>query len=100
MGMNSRNTNFVPPNELPDYKPPFFSGSARPDADGNIWVLTIPTRGIPGGPVYDVINSKGELVERVQVPANRTIVGFGADGIVYLAARVDGKTTLERAKVE
>lgn len=100
MGMNSRNTNFVPPNELPDYKPPFFNGNARPDADGNIWVLTIPTRGIPGGPVYDVINSKGELVERVQVPANRTIVGFGAGGVVYLAARVDGKTTLERAKVK
>lgn len=100
MGMNSRNANFVPPNELPDYKPPFFSGNSRPDADGNIWVLTIPTRGIPGGPVYDVINSKGELVERVQVPANRTIIGFGSGGVVYLAARDGTKTTLEKASVK
>lgn len=100
MGMNSRNVQWVPANELPDYKPPFFNGNVRADGDGNIWVLTIPTRGIAGGPVYDVINNKGELVDRVQVPAGRTIVGFGAGGVVYLGAR-DGTTTrLEKAKVK
>lgn len=100
MGMNSRNVTWVPANELPDYKPPFFNGNVRADGDGNIWVLTIPTRGIPGGPVYDVINNKGELVDRVQVPANRTIVGFGSGGVVYLAARDGSKTTLERARMK
>ena len=100
MGMNSRNVQWVPANELPDYKPPFFNGNVRADGDGNVWVLTIPTRGIAGGPVYDVINNKGELVDRVQVPANRTIVGFGAGGVVYLAARDGSKTTLEKASVK
>ena len=100
MGMNSRNVNWVPANELPDYKPPFFNGTVRADGDGNIWVLTIPTRGIPGGPVYDVINSKGELVDRVQVPAGRTVVGFGSGGVVYLASRDGTKTILERANVK
>ena len=100
MGMNNPNVNFVPANELPDYKPPFFVGNVRADGDGNIWVLTIPTRAIAGGPVYDVINGKGELVDRVQVPAGRTIVGFGAGGVVYLAARDGSKSTLEKAKVK
>ena len=71
----------------------------RADADGHLWVRTIPTKAIPGGPVYDVINLKGELIDRVQVPKDRTIVGFGAGGVVYLAARdaTTNKTTLEKA---
>ena len=91
--------NFVAPSELPDYKPPFFANSVRADADGNLWVRTIPTRQIPGGPVYDVINRDGKLVDRVQIPTGRTIIGFGPDGAVYLVSR-DGQTmTLERARV-
>lgn len=97
LGMNNRNVSFVPPNDLPDYKPPFFAGAARADADGNIWIYTIPTKAIAGGPVYDVINAQGELVDRVQVPKDRTIVGFGAGGVVYLAARDGNKTKLEKA---
>ena len=91
--------NFVAPSELPDYKPPFFAGAVRADADGNVWIRTIPTRAITGGPVYDVINRKGELVERVQVPAGRLIVGFGAGGIVYLTSRDSTGVTLEKARV-
>lgn len=92
--------NFVPASELPDYKPPFFSNSVRADADGNLWIRTIPTSKIAGGPVYDVVNRKGELVDRVQVPVDRTIIGFGPDGSVYLAARdaTAAATYLERAK--
>ena len=89
---------YVPANELPDYKPAFFSGSVRADADGNLWVRTIPTATIAGGPVYDVINRAGQLVERVQVPENRTIVGFGK-GVVYLVHRESGKAKLERASL-
>jgi sugar lactone lactonase YvrE len=94
---------FVSPSDLPDYKPPFFANSVRADASGNIWVRTIPTRQMPGGPVYDVINREGKLVDRVQVPEGRTIVGFGADGSVYLVTRdTTGTTptmTLERARL-
>ena len=94
--------NFVPASELPDYKPPFFGGSVRADTEGNLWIRTIPTKAIPGGPVYDVINRKGELVERVQLPENRTIVGFGAGGTAYLSVRESPTATsvyLERVKV-
>lgn len=92
---------FVSPSELPDYKPAFFANSVRADASGNLWVLTIPTRKIAGGPVYDVINREGKLVDRVQMPEGRTITGFGADGSVYLVTRdaAASTMTLERAHV-
>jgi hypothetical protein len=91
--------NFIPASDLPDYKPPFFSGSVRADTEGNVWVRTIPTTAIAGGPVYDVINGKGELIERVQIPANRTIVGFGPNGAVFLVDREGTTATLEKATV-
>lgn len=89
----------VEPGELPDYQPPFFANSARADADGRLWIRTMPTKAIAGGPVYDVINSKGELIDRVQVPKDRVIVGFGPGGVVYLAVREPGATSskLEKA---
>jgi len=97
-GMTRPQMTFVEPSELPDYKPPFFAGQVRADQDGNLWIRTIPTKGIAGGPVYDVINSKGALIDRVQVPKDRTIVGFGAGGVVYLLVREGTTTKLERAR--
>lgn len=98
--MNSRNVNFVPANELPDYQPPFFSGASRADMDGNVWIQTIATKALTGGPVYDVVNSKGELVDRVQIPKDRTIAGFGTGGVVYLRVQDGSKVTLERATLK
>lgn len=89
--------NLVQASDLPDYQPVFFSGSARADADGNLWVRTVPTRSLPGGPVYDVINAKGQLVDRVQVPKDRTIAGFAPGGVVYLSTTQENVTTIERA---
>ena len=88
----------VSPSELPDYKPAFSPGSTRADAEGNLWVRT--SENVAGRSVYDVINRKGELIDRVQLPANRALIGFGAGGIVYLGVR-DGNTAhLERARIK
>jgi hypothetical protein len=96
--------NVVSPSQLPDYQPPFFATSTRADADGNLWVLTIPTKPQPAGSVYDVINGKGEVTERVLIPEGRTVLGFGPGGVVYLAKRAaEGTTTattIERARVK
>lgn len=97
-GGRSSQVNFVAPSDLPDYKPAFFANSARADRDGHLWIRTIPTVAVPGGPVYDVVNLKGELVERVQLPPERTIVGFGEGGVVYLLAREGATSKLERAR--
>jgi hypothetical protein len=91
--------NFVTPSELPDYKPAFFANSVRADMDGNLWIRTIPTKATTGGPVYDVVNRERGLVERVQVPVGRTIIGFGPGGEVYLAARGENVTVIERARM-
>jgi hypothetical protein len=77
----------VPPDELPDYRPPFIAGSSRADADGNIWIHTTPPKPMPGGLIYDVVNSQGELFDRLQLPPGYTLVGFGKGKVVYLSMR-------------
>jgi hypothetical protein len=87
----------VSPSELPDYKPAFVPGSTRADPEGNLWIRT--SKNIDARPVYDVVNRKGELIDRVQIPANRSIIGFGAGGTVYLGVRDGTVAHLEKARV-
>jgi hypothetical protein len=89
--------NFVLPSELPDYRPAFTQGAAKADLDGNLWIRTTSVRASAiAGPIYDVVDAKGQLVDRVQVPSGRTIVGFGKGGVVYMMARDDKGAWLER----
>jgi hypothetical protein len=90
----------IPPNELPDYRPPFAGNSVRSDADGNLWVRTIPPKPIPGGNVYDLINEKGELFDRLQIPPGYTIVGFGQGRVVYLSMRDPKGIHLARVRLK
>jgi hypothetical protein len=85
--------------DLPDYMPPFTTSSARSDADANLWVRTTTPGAAPGNVVYDVINNKGELTDRVDVPKGMSIIGFGRGGIVYLAQREGYGVRLIRATV-
>jgi hypothetical protein len=89
----------VSPSELPDYKPVFGPGAVRADADGRVWVRTIPTKPTPGGAVYEVIDRSGKLVDKVQVPAATTIVGFGAGGVVYLGMRDTKGVHVQRGRL-
>jgi hypothetical protein len=89
---------FVAPSELPDYKPAFGTGAVRADADGHVWVRTIPTKPTAGGAIYEVIDRTGNLVDRVQVPAGTTIAGFGKGGVVYLGMRDAAGVHLLRAR--
>lgn len=82
-----RDVYVLPADELPDYRPPFATGAVRADADGNLWVRTIPAKPAPGGPVYDIISGQGQLVDRLQLPPGYTIVGFGRGKVVYLSMR-------------
>lgn len=88
---------FVSASELPDYRPAFAQGAARADDDGNVWIRTSATRtGGVAGTIYDVISSQGALVDRVQLPAGRSIVGFGKGGVVYMVARDKTGSWIER----
>jgi hypothetical protein len=94
-------TEYLPLNEMPDYYPPIRAGAVRADLDGNLWILpTTTTSSRAGELVYDVVNRRGDLFERVRIPAGRTIAGFGRGGVVYLLAgdRASGYA-VERTRV-
>jgi hypothetical protein len=89
----------APASDLPDYYPAFEQDAARGDADGNLWVRTTATRdGAVGGPIYDVVSRTGELLQRVQLPGGRRIIGFGKNGVVYLAARDASGAWIEKTR--
>jgi len=94
--VQGQNYRFVPARELPDYRPAFNQGAARADVEGNLWIRT--TAPSDKGPIYDVINSKGELIDRVQLPYGRVISGFGK-GVVYMGVLDDKGARLEMASV-
>jgi hypothetical protein len=89
--------NFGKPSELPDYRPVFRTGAVRADQEGNLWVRT--TAPSDAGPIYDVINGKGELVDRVKLPFGRVISGFGP-GVVYMGVQDDKGARLEMARIK
>jgi hypothetical protein len=88
--------NMVSATELPDYKPVFGPNSVRSDADGRVWVRTIPTKPVAGA-VYEVIDRSGKLVDRVLVPTGSVIVGFGPGGVVYMGMRDAAGIHVQRA---
>ena len=82
-----RETGVMPASDLPDYRPPFAGGAVRADADGNLWIRTLPPKPITGGQVYDIVNHQGELFDRLQLPQGYSLVGFGKGKVVYLSMR-------------
>ena len=94
-----REVTMISANKLPDFRPPFGQNAARADMDGNLWVRTAPARPTPGGPVYDIINSEGALVDRIQIPPGYGLVGFGRGGVVYLSMRGREGTQLARVRL-
>jgi hypothetical protein len=89
---------YVSPGELPDNFPAFEPNSSRADPDGILWIRT--TQRLGGRPVYYLVDRKGAVVNRIQLPAGRTIAGFGRNHTVYLAyTDPAGGVRLERAQV-
>ena len=90
----------VPLSEIPDYWPPIRLSAAKADLDNNVWILpTTSAQSKNGELVYDVVNNRGEMTERVRVPAGRSIAGFGKNGVVYLMYRDDNGWVIEKTNV-
>ncbi len=89
---------YVGPDELPDYLPVFATGGVRADADGNTWVRLISSTNPTPGAVYDVLDGRGRLIDRVRVPANTVIAGFAPNGAIFLARRDAAGLTLLRVR--
>ncbi|HEY4302966.1 MAG TPA: hypothetical protein VGM82_00755 [Gemmatimonadaceae bacterium] len=94
-----RESSVMSANELPDYRPPFATGAVRADADGDLWIRTLPTKPVPGGPIYDIVNRKGELFDRLQLPPGYSLVGFGVGRVVYLSMRDAAGIHLARVRL-
>ena len=91
----------VPLRQIPDYYPAIRPFAAKTDLDGNLWILpTTSAQAKAGELIYDVVNNRGVLFQRVRLPLGRSIAGFGRNGVVYLMYR-DGTTGwyLERTKI-
>jgi hypothetical protein len=92
----------APVSAMLDYIPPFRSGTMLADADANVWVPAAGTaRDTDVERVYEVVSSAGVHAQRVRIPANREIVGFGRGGVVFLRAKVAaGGWTVERTRIQ
>jgi hypothetical protein len=87
----------VPDSEFPSFWPPIEPGSVMADLDGHVWILPTTSMHVATGLTYDVVGRNGEVVERVQLPKDRVLAGFGPHRVLYLT-RADGNATyLERA---
>lgn len=91
---------FLPPEKFGDYEQPIQTGAVKADLDARLWILPRTSLSAKDGLLYDVINRKGEIVERVQFPKGYALAGFGEGGVVYVV-RLDGpKGILERTTVK
>jgi hypothetical protein len=91
---------YVSADEIPDFLPPTGPNPMLVDADNNVWLKPLSLDSAPDDDVvWEIINRKGELIDRVRVPINRTIVGFARGGYVLLTARDAGVATLQKVRV-
>lgn len=104
--MVSMTTNAMPLtfpfDQWPSYVPPVRGNTTLSDPDGNVWILPVTSsKSAKGGIVYDVVNRKGEIFERVEMPAERSVAGFGKNGVVYLMSRDSSAVWhLEKTRVQ
>jgi sugar lactone lactonase YvrE len=68
--------------EWPETKPAISSRGARVDHAGRLWVRRNARAGEP--PLYDVFDHQGRRAGQVELPPNRSLVGFSRD-YVYMA---------------
>jgi hypothetical protein len=87
----------VTPDQIPDYYPALKLGSVKVDIEGNLWIPPSTSREAKGGVLYDVVNRKGDVVDRVQLPAGRAVVGFTRDAVLLLF-REGSHVFIERAR--
>ena len=84
-----------PEPDWPDVKPPFAYTGVLASADGNVWI----PRYAPAEDTrshYDVIDRRGVIVARVDVPGRGKVVGFGPKSIYVVRIDDDDLQYLQR----
>jgi len=91
---------------VPDYLPPFVGDvwqgkmAVRADADDHLWIREGYSTPAPGGPppIYDIVNRQGRLEDRVELPPQMSLAGFGP-GVVYLTVREGAGTAIAKYRI-
>jgi hypothetical protein len=90
----------VPDSEFPGFWPPIEPGAVLADVSGNLWILPTTSVNAANGFTYDVVNRKGEVFQRVQLPKDYVLAGFGPRGVVYLTKTEGTQARLARAVLQ
>jgi hypothetical protein len=91
---------FLPPERFGDFEQPIQTGALMPDRDARLWILPRTSLSAKDGLLYDVINRKGEIEQRVQFPKDYALAGFGEHGVIYVIHLNGRKGTLERTTIK
>lgn len=88
-------TSLVPPMQMADTKPAFDPAQLRVDLQGRVWVRRYTAPG--ANHVYDIFDGEGRRVDRVQLPQDSALAGFGK-GAVYVV-RTDADELLYLGRI-
>lgn len=94
-GRAAAKANLPPARDWPDFKPPFVWNEVLAGADGRLWI----PRYAPASEratLYDVVDRRGVVVARAQVPNGGRVVGFGARAIYVVRKDADDLQYLQR----
>lgn len=85
----------VPPMQMAETKPAFDPMQLRIDTRGRVWVRRYTAPGADH--VYDIFEGEGRRVDRVQLPQDSALAGFGK-GVVYVV-RTDADELLYLGRI-
>jgi hypothetical protein len=85
----------VPPMQMAETKPAFDPMQIRIDLQGRVWVRRYTVPGVDH--VYDIFDGEGRRVDRVQLPQDSALAGFGK-GVVYVV-RTDADELLYLGRI-
>ena len=89
---------FVAPADLPDSMPPFAPAGMLADSDDNVWIKNYSPARPGGGNVYDVVNRRGVLVDRVELPPETSLLAF-CPGFVFLRTAARNGASVAKARI-
>lgn len=84
--------------EFPETKPPFGDNAVHISPNGRLWVERLQ-RHDADRPLYDVFDERGQLIERIRLPAGRDVVGFGNNTIYAVMTDESDLQWLERYEI-
>lgn len=85
---------FTEPEEWPARMPAFLPNAVAYAPDGMLWVKRATRAGAPS--LYDVFDATAKRVYQLELPANTTLVGFGASAVYLARVDDDGLHYLQR----